>query len=86
MSINLDETDRCDVCGREARRWNMLQVVPDDEDLPGFFACVFCIRSWNTLNLLTESVFRLQAEISWLSEGKHANMPSAAMYHTGATR
>lgn len=81
MSATWDERDRCDCCGREVRRWDMLQVVPKDDDLPGFFTCIFCIRSWNTLNLLTETVAVLQAEVSWLSEGKRDSMPSAASYH-----
>lgn len=63
----------------------MLQVQPDDDDLPGFFACIFCLRSWNTLNLLTETTAILKGEVTWCSKGKREPMPSTNPYHTGTT-
>lgn len=77
--------DRCDCCGREATRWNMLRVTPDDEELDEFECCIFCLRSWNTMNLLTETVATLRGSVTWMEEGKTNSMPSAAPYHPSPT-
>lgn len=85
MSRNLDESVRCDVCGRSSLLWNCMRFTPYDDMDPGFIACLFCVRSFNTIVAYTKSACEVQAHVEWVHDGHTEAMPSSAPYHPHAT-
>lgn len=81
MSRNLEAVVRCDVCGRTSLLWNCMRLVPHDDTQPDFLACVFCVRSFNTIAGLTQTTVQLHAECEWVHEGHTDAMPSSSPYH-----
>ena len=84
MRSNLDESVRCDVCGRTSLLWNCLRITPHDDDHVAFLACVFCTRSFNTICSLTSTTVELAAEVEWVHEGHTDAMPSSRPFHRNA--